>query len=317
MDVFGFINDKEVEVLRLGLDIGGTKIEAVVLSESGEMLYQQRIPTPTKSYVEFLSTVTGFITDIQSTLQQPITIGIGLPGAISPDTKTIKNCNCLILNGQRLDKDIEEKIQQPVFIANDADCFTLSEAKDGAGEGLPTVFGVIIGTGCGGGVVVNGQLLSGPNAIAGEWGHNTLPQYHRDNDGLAQQCYCGKINCIERFISGSGFSERYNQQHGTDYNSLDIMELKRAGNINAEQHYLSFIDMCARSLASVINILDPHVIVLGGGLSNVEEIYQDINDLIGTYVFSDVCNTKIVKAKYGDSSGVRGACWLPKMNGAV
>lgn len=303
-------------MLRLGLDIGGTKIEAVVLSESGEMLYQQRIATPTESYSEFLLTVTGFIKQIQTTLQQPITIGIGLPGAISPDSQTIKNCNCLILNGQHLDKDIAAIVNQPVFIANDADCFTLSEAKDGAGAGYPSVFGVIIGTGCGGGVVINGQLLSGPNAIAGEWGHNTLPQYHRDNDGLAQECYCGKINCIERFISGSGFSFRYNQQHGNDYNSSEIMDLKRAGNKNAEQHYSSFIDMCARSLASVINILDPHVIVLGGGLSNVEEIYQDINDTIGTYVFSDVCNTKIFKAKYGDSSGVRGACWLPEMHSA-
>lgn len=303
-------------MLRLGLDIGGTKIEAVVLSESGEMLYQQRIATPTESYPEFLLTVTGFIKQIQTTLQQPITIGIGLPGAISPDSQTIKNCNCLILNGQHLDKDIAAIVNQPVFIANDADCFTLSEAKDGAGAGYPSVFGVIIGTGCGGGVVINGQLLSGPNAIAGEWGHNTLPQYHRDNDGLAQECYCGKINCIERFISGSGFSSRYNQQHGNDYNSSEIMDLKRAGNTNAEQHYSSFIDMCARSLASVINILDPHAIVLGGGLSNVEEIYQDINDTIGTYVFSDVCNTKIVKAKYGDSSGVRGACWLPEMHSA-
>ena len=301
-------------MLNLGLDIGGTKIEAVVLSKSGEILYQQRIPTPTESYSEFLSTVTDFIKEIQTILQQPMTIGIGLPGAISPDTQTIKNCNCLILNGQQLDKDIAEIIQQPVFIANDADCFTLSEAKDGAGAGFPSVFGVIIGTGCGGGIVINGQLLSGPNAIAGEWGHNTLPQYHRDNDGLAQECYCGKINCIERFISGSGFSSRYNQQHGNDYNSSEIIDLKRAGNINAEQHYLSFIDMCARSLSSVINILDPHIIVLGGGLSNVEEIYQDIKDRIGTYVFSDVCNTKIVKAKYGDSSGVRGACWLPEMH---
>lgn len=301
-------------MLNLGLDIGGTKIEAVVLSKSGEILYQQRIPTPTESYSEFLSTVTDFIKEIQTILQQPMTIGIGLPGAISPDTQTIKNCNCLILNGQQLDKDIAEIIQQPVFIANDADCFTLSEAKDGAGAGFPSVFGVIIGTGCGGGIVINGQLLSGPNAIAGEWGHNTLPQYHRDNDGLAQECYCGKINCIERFISGSGFSSRYNQQHGNDYNSSEIIDLKRAGNINAEQHYSSFIDMCARSLSSVINILDPHIIVLGGGLSNVEEIYQDIKDRIGTYVFSDVCNTKIVKAKYGDSSGVRGACWLPEMH---
>lgn len=307
---------KENEMLSLGLDIGGTKIEAVVLSEDGQTIYQQRIPTPTSSYSEFLSTVTGLIQSIQQTLQQPMTIGIGLPGAISPDSQTIKNCNCLILNGQHLDKDIADIVKQPVFIANDADCFTLSEAQDGAGAGHATVFGVIIGTGCGGGVVVNGQLLSGPNAIAGEWGHNTLPQYHRDNDGLAQQCYCGKINCIERFISGSGFSERYNQQHGTDYNSAEIMDLKRAGNTNAEQHYLSFIDMCARSLASVINVLDPHVIVLGGGLSNVDEIYQDINDAIGAYVFSDVCNTKIVKAKYGDSSGVRGACWLPRMHQA-
>ncbi|OEF23275.1 ROK family protein [Vibrio rumoiensis] len=301
---------------RLGLDVGGTKIEAVVIDKNNHVIFQKRISTPTDAYSSFLSSLISFISQIQMELSEPFTIGIGLPGAISPDTGKIKNCNCLILNGEDLKSDLSLAFDQPIYIANDADCFTLSEAMDGAGSNHTTVFGVIIGTGCGGGITMNRQLLSGPNAIAGEWGHNILPQYSESKDGTEQLCYCGRENCIERYISGTGFAVRYNQKYSSDLKAIDIIEKMRSGDKSAVEHYELLVDMCARSLASVINILDPHVIVLGGGLSNVDELYEDIPKVIGQYVFSDVCNTQIVKAKFGDSSGVRGACWLPEMHQA-
>ena len=307
-------------MIRLGLDIGGTKIEAVAMNAHNDIVYQKRIFTPTESYEVFLNAIVTLIKTVKVEVTQSLSIGIGLPGAISPETGKIKNCNCLILNGKDLKADLSFAVHQPIYIANDADCFTLSEAMDGAGANHPTVFGVIMGTGCGGGITVNGQLLSGPNAIAGEWGHNTLPQYSVESDGPPQPCYCGKDNCIERYISGTGFTKRYHQRYGSGLKNSDelqaihIIKKKRMGEESAVEHYNHFVDMCARSLASIINILDPHAIVLGGGLSNIDELYEDIPKLLNQYVFSDVCNTKIMKAKFGDSSGVRGACWLPEMH---
>lgn len=298
-------------MLHLGLDIGGTKTEAVLLDDNGQSRFRERIATCKDSYPRFLHHLVTFIQRIAVCAGQPFSLGIGLPGAVDPQTGLIKNSNCLVLNGHDLRKDLTEELGQPVSLANDADCFTLSEAVDGAGKGGGTVFGVIVGTGCGGGVVVNNQLLQGPNAIAGEWGHNPLPGYNPDYDGQSQLCYCGNNNCIERFISGTGFATRFNQQWQNSYTSEQIIMAAMQGDKKAQAHYWHFIDAFARSLASVINILDPHVIVLGGGLSNVDSLYQDLPPAVIRYLFSDSCRTRIVQATYGDSSGVRGAAWLP------
>lgn len=298
-------------MLRLGLDIGGTKIEAQLLDTQGICLKKQRIPTPNLNYSTFLDGISALISHYRTEFNQPFSIGIGLPGAISPDTDRIKNSNILILNGQDLRADLEQRLSQNVVLANDADCFALSEAVDGAGKDGQIVFGVIIGTGCGGGVVVNKQLLNGPNAIAGEWGHNPLPGYSAEQDGPAQPCYCGRNNCLERFVSGTGFTTRFNQHYDTLLTATEIIAAKEQGDSRATKHYHHLIDALARSLGSVINVIDPHVIVLGGGLSNVDSLYRDLPAALLPYIFSDHCNTRIVKAKFGDSSGVRGAAWLP------
>lgn len=299
-------------MLHLGLDIGGTKMEAVLLTPQGECVYRQRRPTHKESYEAFIHQLLGLIETVRDWSERPFSIGVGLPGAIDPQSGLIKNCNCLVLNGHDLRSDLMQRLGQPVWIANDADCFTLSAAVDGAGAGSTTVFGVIIGTGCGGGIAVNQQLLSGPNAIAGEWGHNPLPGYTPQRDGPAQACYCGKQNCIESFISGSGFARRYGEQAQAEA----IVEAAQNGDPQALAHWRHFIDAFARSLASVINILDPQTIVLGGGLSNVGQIYRDLPPAIVPYLFSDSCHTAIKQARFGDASGVRGAAWLPVLAGA-
>ncbi|MBG0634097.1 ROK family protein [Enterobacter ludwigii] len=296
----------------LGLDIGGTKMEAVLLSPQGECLWRKRRPTQKESYDAFMHHLLAFIGEARAVSEVPFSIGIGLPGAIDPQSGLIKNCNCLVLNGHDLKHDLAKQLNQPVWIANDADCFTLSEAVDGAGAEADTVFGVIVGTGCGGGVAVHKRLLQGPNAIAGEWGHNPLPGYAPETDGPAQPCYCGKHNCIETFISGTGFARRY----PSELSAQAIIEAAVQGDLTARAHWRHFIDAFARSLASVINILDPQVIVLGGGLSNVSQLYDELPAAIRPYIFSESCRTRIVPARYGDASGVRGAAWLPGLHAA-
>ena len=244
-------------MLHLGIDIGGTKMEAVLLDPAGECVQRLRRPTHKESYDAFMRQLLTLIADMRAVSPQPFTLGIGLPGAIDPQSGRIKNCNCLVLNGHDLRRDIMQQLGQPVWMANDADCFTLSEAVDGAGAGATTVFGVIIGTGCGGGIAVHQQLLSGPNAIAGEWGHNPLPGYTPERDGPPQPCYCGKTNCIESFLSGTGFARRYGEQARAEA----IVAAAHNGDPRALAHWRHFIDAFARSLASVINILDPQVIV--------------------------------------------------------
>ncbi|QLR41225.1 ROK family protein [Enterobacter sp. RHBSTW-00994] len=298
-------------MFHLGLDIGGTKMEAVLLDDAGTVVLRERRPTCKAHYQGFLDNLMEMITGIRTATQYDFTVGIGLPGAIDPQSGLIKNCNCLVLNGENLKRDLTVLLNQPVFLANDADCFTLSEAVDGAGKGYGTVFGVIVGTGCGGGVVVKGQLLSGPNAIAGEWGHNPLPGWHTEQDGSVERCYCQHENCIESFISGTGFSRRFNARHGTQYTPEMIIAAANEGDPRAVTHYHHFIDAFARSLAGVINTIDPHVIVLGGGLSNVESLYRDLPPVVEKYIFSPTCRTQIAKAQFGDASGVRGAAWLP------
>jgi fructokinase len=300
-------------MLHLGLDVGGTKMEAVMLDSQGKILLRERRPTYKADYQGFIDNLAEMVDGIKTSVQGDFSIGIGLPGAIDPCTGQIKNCNCLVLNNHNLQHDLSSRLGQPIFIANDADCFTLSEAVDGAGAGHSTVFGVIVGTGCGGGIVVNRQLLTGPNAIAGEWGHNPLPGWTPDKDGPVQVCYCQHDNCIESFISGTGFVHRFNQRHNTQQSAESIFSAAEAREPLALQHYHHFIDCFARSLATVINTLDPHVIVLGGGLSNVDRIYHDLPVAIEKYIFSSSCHTAIVKAQFGDASGVRGAAWLPTL----
>ena len=299
-------------MLHLGIDIGGTKMEAVLLDPAGECVQRLRRPTHKESYDAFMRQLLTLIADMRAVSPQPFTLGIGLPGAIDPQSGRIKNCNCLVLNGHDLRRDIMQQLGQPVWMANDADCFTLSEAVDGAGAGATTDFGVIIGTGCGGGIAVHQQLLSGPNAIAGEWGHNPLPWMDEDELRYRQEvpCYCGKQGCIETFISGTGFATDYQRLSGKPLKGSEIISLVEESDPVAELALRRYELRLAKSLAHVVNILDPDVIVLGGGMSNVDRLYQTVGQLIKQFVFGGECETPVRKAKHGDSSGVRGAAWL-------
>ncbi len=299
----------EGATMRIGFDIGGTKIEVCVISENGIVSFTKRTPTP-KSYEEFLESIVNLISEAESKTTPAKSIGIGLPGAISPATGLIKNSNCTFLNGQDLKGDLEVKLGRPIHLANDANCFALSEAIDGAGKESNVVFGAILGTGCGGGIVVSQQLLIGPNAVSGEWGHNPLPNYNEQKDGPSRKCYCGKSDCIEQYISGSGLQNSYKVLTGKSIKASEIIRKYNQQEADAVSCYSKLIDQMGRSFASIINILDPDAIVLGGGLSNVESLYKDLPEATAKYVFSDSANIQFKKAQYGDSSGIRGAAWL-------
>ncbi|WP_137887280.1 ROK family protein [Pseudomonas sp. 2FE] len=290
--------------LRFGIDLGGTKIEIVAL-ENNQPVHRRRLATPQGDYAATLATIAALVAQAERELGASGSLGVGIPGTRSPDHGRIKNANSICLIDQDLQGDLERLLQRPVRLANDADCFALSEASDGAGAGAATVFGVILGTGVGGGVVVNGRLLSGPNAIAGEWGHNPLP-WHRPEDGPARRCYCGLEDCIETFLSGPGWAARSGLALDAAALALAAMRADAA----AQQALERYCDQLARGLAAVINLLDPHVIVLGGGLSNIGALYEQVPRLLPRYVFSDRVNTRLLPAQHGDSSGVRGAAWL-------
>ncbi|MFG0722658.1 ROK family protein [Pseudomonas sp. GLN_6] len=290
--------------LKLGIDLGGTKTEIIALQD-GQPVIRRRAPTPQGDYQKTVGLIASLVEDCERELGQQGSLGIGIPGTRSPDHGRIKNANSQCLIGQDLQADLEQRLQRPVRLANDADCFTLSEACDGAGAGAPSVFGVILGTGVGGGLVVRQQLLGGPNAITGEWGHNPLP-WRRADDGPVRRCYCGQNDCIETFLSGPGWAAR--SELGLETSA--IVPAAQSGNPAAQQALNRYCDQLARGLASVINLIDPHVIVLGGGLSNTAELYQQVIPLLPRYVFSDQVNTRLLPAKHGDSSGVRGAAWL-------
>lgn len=295
--------------MRIGLDIGGTKTEICALDEYGKVHLSNRIPTP-KSYPEFINTITQLINDVEKQTTTALSIGIGLPGAVSPTTGLIKNSNCLFLNGQNLQHDLERILSKPVYLANDANCFTLSEAIDGAGRHHNVVFGAILGTGCGGGIVVNQHLLVGANAVTGEWGHNPLPFHTPSVDGPNRTCYCGRENCIEQYISGTGLQKSYLQLTGKELSSAEIIKSYQKQEPDAVTCYNNLIDQMARSFSSIVNVLDPDIIVLGGGLSNVTSLYQDLPTATAKYVFSDSADIRFAQAQYGDSSGIRGAAWL-------
>jgi len=308
--------------MRLGIDLGGTKIEIIALDDAGKERLRRRIPTPQGSYYDILQAIAQLVRDVEAELGQQGSLGIGTPGALSRATGCLKNSNSVALNGQPILQDLEALLQRKVQINNDANCFALSEAMDGAASGAAVVFGVILGTGVGAGIVVNGRILTGPNGIAGEWGHNPLP-WPQAHELPGPPCYCGKQGCIETFLSGPGMTKlhqidtkesvRPELVEGKDSLTLspeEIVARAEQGDAICERSMQRYENRLARSLAHVINILDPDVIVLGGGMSNIERLYANVPKLWGNWVFSDRVDTRLVKHQFGDSSGVRGAAWL-------
>jgi fructokinase len=293
---------------RIGVDLGGTKIEGVVLDDDGAIRVRRRVPTPGGDYDATVDAVAALVRQLEDDCGSRCSVGVGTPGALSPATGRLRNANSTCLNGRALDHDLGRRLRRTVRIANDADCFALSEASDGAARGAGSVFGVIIGTGTGGGIVVNGHLLQGPNAIAGEWGHNPLP-WMTDAERPGPPCYCGKHGCIETFLSGPGLALDYTAAAPRP-SVKTIVERAVAGEQAAVRCMARYQDRLARALAGVINILDPEIIVLGGGLSNIDSLYTEVPRRLPRYVFSDVVRTQLLPALHGDSSGVRGAAWL-------
>ncbi len=294
---------------RVGVDLGGTKIEAVALDEYGAVVVRQRVPTPRDDYQATLQAIARLVESVEEELEERASVGIGMPGAISPATGLVKNANSAWLNGQRFAEDLTAVLARRLRFENDANCFALSEARDGAAKGARLVFGVIVGTGTGGGIVLDGSIWQGPHAIAGEWGHNPLPSPRRD-EWPGPDCYCGGAGCIETFLSGPGLSRDYQNATGERLEAIEIAELARTGNADASASLERYEDRMARGLASVINLLDPDVIVLGGGMSNVGRLYTNVPLVWNRYVFSDTVDTRLVAPAHGDSSGVRGAAWL-------
>jgi fructokinase len=295
--------------MRLGIDIGGTKIEAAALDADGAIRLRRRVPTPTGDYPGIIATVTALVTGIEAELGPAESIGIGIPGMLSPATGLVKNANSTCLIGRPFDRDLAAALGCPIRLGNDANCFALSEAVDGAAQGARVVFGVILGTGVGGGVVVDGKVLTGPNAIAGEWGHSPLP-WPRDDERPGAPCYCGKHGCTETFLNGAGLSRAYEALSGRPEEASAIAARAESGEAAARAALDRYVDRLARALATVINLLDPEIIVLGGGLGQIAALYREVPARWGDYVFSDSVVTKLVPPRWGDSSGVRGAAWL-------
>jgi fructokinase len=315
--------------MRIGVDLGGSKIEIIALGDGGEVLLRERVATPQGDYKATLQVVADLVAAAEQRVgahslcvpgiplarreaesrvcrdRGQATVGIGIPGAESLSTGLIKNANSTCLIGQPLKRDLETLLQRQVRIANDANCFALSEAADGAGEGASVVFGVILGTGVGGGIVIEGKLLTGANAIAGEWGHNPMPgEHHHD------ACYCGRRGCVELYLSGPGLAADHRRITGAEFSAAEIAAQDAAGDAECEATLQRYEARLAKALAQVINILDPDVIVLGGGLSNIDRLYENVPRLWAAQVFSDQVTTRLLKHRHGDSSGVRGAAWL-------
>ncbi|MBK7014372.1 MAG: ROK family protein [Sulfuritalea sp.] len=291
--------------MRLGVDLGGTKIEIAGFGDDGAMLLRERVATPRGDYVGTLKAVAALVEAAELKAGARGTVGIGIPGAESRASGLVKNANSTCLIGKPLKRDLETLLRREVRIANDANCFALSEAVDGAGAGASVVFGVILGTGVGGGIVVDGRVLTGANAIAGEWGHNPL-----HGEDHSEACYCGRTGCIELYLSGPGLSKDHRRTTSADFPAAEIAQRAAAGDADCEATLKRYEARLARALAGVINILDPDVIVLGGGLSNVDRLYENVPELWGEHVFSDRVATRLLKHRHGDSSGVRGAAWL-------
>lgn len=295
--------------MRIGIDLGGTKIEGVALAADGRELQRRRIPAPRGNYDDSVRAITGLVGTLEDAAQERGSVGVGIPGAVSPATGLIKNANSTWLIGRPLAEDLSRALEREVRLANDANCFALSEATDGAAAGAAIVFGVIVGTGTGGGVVINGRVLAGANAIAGEWGHNPMPA-PGDDERPGPPCYCGRRGCIETFLSGPALARDYADAGGDAISALEIAARAEAGEPLAEAALTRYESRFARAIASIINVLDPGVIVLGGGLSNIGRLYAHIPRLWSPFVFSDRVETRLVRAMHGDASGVRGAAWL-------
>jgi fructokinase len=299
----------EGQRMRIGVDLGGTKIEALALDEEGGTLMRRRIAAPRNDYSATLQAMVGLVEELERETGRSGTVGVGIPGAISPATGLVKNANSTWLNGRPLAQDLAGLLGRPVRLANDANCFALSEATDGAGKGAEVVFGVILGTGTGGGIVVHGSVLTGPNAIAGEWGHNPMP-WPATGEWPGPPCYCGRTGCIETFLSGPGLAREHLAVTGQVLEPADIAALASAGEPCAIETLARYEDRLARALAAILNVLDPDVVVLGGGLSKLERLYTAVPRLWEEYAFSDRVDTPLRPPMHGDASGVRGAAWL-------
>ena len=291
---------------RIGVDLGGTKIEAVALAADGSVAWRERVPTPKTAADDIYDAIVGLVTRCETELHVTASVGIGTPGSLSPKTGLLRGSNTLVLNGQPVKQALELRLKREVRMANDANCFALSEAVDGAGQGAASVFGVILGTGVGGGVVINGQIVAGQHAIAGEWGHNPLPWPALD-ELPGTRCYCGKQGCIETWLSGPAIAAHF---AGGGTASTEIVTRAATRDPVAEAYLQRVEDRLARALATIINVIDPEVIVLGGGVSNIGRLYDNVPMLLPKYVFSEFVETKIARNMHGDSGGVRGAAWL-------
>jgi fructokinase len=296
-------------MMRIGIDLGGTKIVGVALDDEGNELGRERVATPRGEYDGTIATIAQVVAALEQRFGGPASVGIGIPGAISPATGVVKNANSTWLNGRAFDRDLEGGLKRPIRLANDANCFALSEATDGAAAGSGVVFGVILGTGVGGGIVINSRIVEGAHRIAGEWGHNPLPAPY-DDERPGPACYCGRHGCIETFLSGPGWADDTARRTGRRADAMSLADAAVKGDALAREALTRYVDRLARSLATVINVIDPDAIVLGGGLSNISALYDEVPARWGAYVFSDVITTRLVRAAHGDSSGVRGAAWL-------
>ena len=293
--------------LKIGIDLGGTKIEIAVLNSKNEIIFKKRSSTPRHDYRNTILEITSLVEHAENNLESFCSVGLAIPGSISPFSGKVRNGNSVWLNGKNLQKDINDALKRKVKISNDANCFTISEAFDGVASNAHSVFGVILGTGVGGGLVVNKKLISGFNGISGEWGHNQMPWVDFKSD---RSCWCGLSNCIETFISGPAVAKEFYEKYKIKLSLEEISDNDVNGDINSNHIINNLIERSAKALSFVINLYDPEVIVLGGGLSNINRLYTDIPKIWNNWVFSDECRTKLLKPKFGDSSGVRGAAWL-------
>lgn len=295
--------------MRIGVDLGGTKIEAAALDDDGEVVARRRVATPTDDYDATIASIVELVEGLEADYDQQGSVGVGIPGAISPESGLVKNANSTCLIGHPLDQDLSSALKRPIRVANDANCFALSEAVDGAATGAASVFGVILGTGVGGGITIEGKLLTGAQAIAGEWGHNPMPGLLAEN-WADRRCYCGRLNCIETFLSGPALAADHARRVGGQLTSEEIADLAKSGDSDARDSVELYARRLGRALATIVNVVDPAVIVLGGGVSNIAALYELAPPQLAKHVFSDTCRTTVVRAHHGDSSGVRGAAWL-------
>lgn len=295
--------------MRIGIDLGGTKIEGVGLDAAGAVLARRRVPTPQGDYEGTVRAIAEVVQEIEGESGLRGSVGLGMPGILSPATGLVKNANSVCLNGRRLDLDLETALGRPVRIENDANCFALSEASDGAASGRDCVFGVILGTGTGGGVVVKGRVVRGRNAVGGEWGHNPLP-WPEPAELPGEECYCGLRGCIETWLSGPALARDYERATSVSRDAAQIVTRANAGDLAATACLDRYVNRLARALATIINVLDPDAIVLGGGLSSIDRLYTEVPRSWSRFVFSDRVDTELLRPKYGDASGVRGAAWL-------